>query len=129
MLRSPGAGLVPVAVFDDDKAAHGLSLMGVPVVGGIDEIPKATSRYTIQQVLLTIPSPSPELVDRALRASERAGVSMKILPGVKDMLDEPNHLAAFARHASRRSRTSSPHSGPDRPRVGPPLHRGSPGCW
>lgn len=95
MLRSPGAGLVPVAVFDDDTAAHGLSLMGVPVVGGIDEIPKATSRYTIQQVLLTIPSPSPELVDRALRASERAGVSMKILPGVKDMLDEPNHLAAL----------------------------------
>ena len=95
MLRSPGAGLVPVAVFDDDKAAHGLSLMGVPVVGGIDEIPKATGRYTIQQVLLTIPSPSPELVDRALRASERAGVSMKILPGVKDMIDEPNHQAAL----------------------------------
>ncbi len=95
MLRSPGAGLVPVAVFDDDEGAHGLSLMGVPVVGGIDEIPKATSRYTIQQVLLTIPSPSPELVDRALRASERAGVSMKILPGVKDMLDEPNHLTAL----------------------------------
>ena len=95
MLRSPGAGLVPVAVFDDDKRAHGLSLLGVPVVGDIDEIPKATSRYTIQQVLLAIPSPSPELVDRALRASEAAGVSMKILPGVKDMLDEPNHLAAL----------------------------------
>jgi FlaA1/EpsC-like NDP-sugar epimerase len=95
MLRSPGAGLVPVAVFDDDRRAHGLSLLGVPVVGDIDEIPKATSRYTIQQVLLAIPSPSPELVDRALRASERAGVSMKILPGVKDMLDEPNHLAAL----------------------------------
>ncbi len=95
MLRSPGAGLVPVAVFDDDAGAHGLSLLGIPVVGGIDEIPKATSRYTIQQVLLTIPSPSPELVDRALRASEQAGVSMKILPGVKDMIDEPNHLAAL----------------------------------
>ncbi len=95
MLRSPGAGLVPVAVFDDDRNAHGLSLLGVPVVGDISEIPKATSRYTIQQVLLAIPSPSPELVDRALRASEAAGVSMKILPGVKDMLDEPNHLAAL----------------------------------
>ena len=95
MLRSPGAGLVPVAVFDDDQRAHGLSLLGVPVVGGIDEIPKASSRYTIQQVLLAIPSPPPELVDRALRASERAGVSMKMLPGVKDMLNEPNHLAAL----------------------------------
>jgi FlaA1/EpsC-like NDP-sugar epimerase len=95
MLRSPGAGLVPVAVFDDDERAHGLSLLGVPVVGGIDDIAKATSRYTIQQVLLAIPSPSPELVDRALRASENAGVSMKLLPGVKDLLNEPNHLAAL----------------------------------
>jgi FlaA1/EpsC-like NDP-sugar epimerase len=95
MLRSPGAGLVPVAVFDDDPRDHGLSLLGVPVVGNIGEIPKAASRYTIQQVLLAIPSPSPDLVDRALRAAEQAGVSMKMLPGVKDMLNEPNHVAAL----------------------------------
>lgn len=95
MLRSPGAGLVPVAVFDDDERAHGLSLLGVPVVGSIADIPQASSRYTIQQVLLAIPSPPPELVERALRASEVAGVSMKILPGVQDMINEPAHLAAL----------------------------------
>lgn len=95
MLRSPGAGLVPVAVFDDDPRAHGLSLLGVPVVGKIADIPEAADRYTIQQVLLAIPSPGPELVERALRSSEIAGVSMKILPGVQDMLNEPAHLAAI----------------------------------
>ncbi len=95
MLRSPGAGLVPVAVFDDDPRAHGLSLIGVPVVGRIADIPEAASRYTIQQILLAIPSPAPELVERALRASEIAGVSMKILPGVQDMLNEPAHVAAI----------------------------------
>ena len=95
MLRSPGAGLVPVAVFDDDPRAHGLSVIGVPVVGRIADIPEAASRYTIQQVLLAIPSPAPELVERALLASEGAGVSMKILPGVQDMLNEPAHVAAL----------------------------------
>ncbi len=95
MLRSPGAGLVPVAVFDDDPRAHGLSLLGVPVVGTIAEIPESASRYTIQQILLAIPSPGPELVERALRSSEAAGISMKILPGVKDMINEPAHLAAL----------------------------------
>ena len=95
MQRSPGAGLVPVAVFDDDPRAHGLSLLGVPVVGSVSDIPFAADRFTIQQVLLAIPSPLPELVERALRASEEAGVSMKILPGVKDMLNEPAHLAAL----------------------------------
>ena len=95
MQRSPGAGLVPVAVFDDDPRAHGLSLLGVPVVGSIADIAEAADRFTIQQVLLAIPSPEPELVERALRSSEKAGVSMKILPGVKDMLNEPAHLAAL----------------------------------
>jgi FlaA1/EpsC-like NDP-sugar epimerase len=84
MLRTPVAGLVPVAVFDDDGRGHGLSLIGVPVVGGIEDIPAAANRYTIQQVLLAIPNPPPELVERALRASEAAGVTMKILPSVKD---------------------------------------------
>jgi len=95
MLRSPGAGLVPVAVFDDDPRAHGLSLLGVPVVGSIADIPEAASRYTIQQVLLAIPTPPPEMVERALRASEIAGISMKILPSVKEMLNEPAHIAAI----------------------------------
>ncbi len=95
MQRSPGAGLVPVAVFDDDPRAHGLSLLGVPVVGSVADIPAAASRYTIQQVLLAIPSPPPELVERALRASEDAGVAIKILPGVQDMINEPAHVAAL----------------------------------
>jgi FlaA1/EpsC-like NDP-sugar epimerase len=87
MLRSPGAGLVPVAVFDDDTRAHGLSMMGVPVVGAIADIPAAASRYTLQQVLLTIPEPPPELVERVLQACETAGLTMKVLPGVKDLVN------------------------------------------
>ena len=93
MLRTPVAGLVPVAVFDDDARGHGLSLIGVPVVGGIEDIPAAASRYTIQQVLLAIPNPAPELVDRALRASEAAGVSLKILPSARDVAAGNEHTA------------------------------------
>jgi FlaA1/EpsC-like NDP-sugar epimerase len=86
MLRNPRSGLVPVAVFDDDPSTHGLSLLGVPVVGAVDDIPAATSRYSIQQVLLAIPSPPRSLLERALGAAEAAGVAMKVLPGVRDMV-------------------------------------------
>ena len=86
MLRNPRAGLVPVAVFDDDPSTHGLSLLGVPVVGSVDDIPDAASRYAIQQVLLAIPTPSRNLVERTLRAAEAAGVTMKVLPGVREMV-------------------------------------------
>ena len=93
MQRCPSAGLIPVAVFDDDVSAHGLSLAGVPVVGGVEDIPEAASRFTLQQVLLAIPSPAPELVDRVLRACEECGISMKVLPGVHNLMSLPTHLA------------------------------------
>lgn len=93
MLRSPGAGLVPVAVFDDDARGHGLSLMGVPVVGCIEDLPDACPRYEVQQVLLAIPNPEPRLVNRVLKACEAAGISMKILPSVRDIVSGAEHVA------------------------------------
>lgn len=95
MLRSPGAGLVPVAVFDDDSGAHGLSMLGVPVVGSIDDIAASASRYTLQQVLLAIPSPPPELVQRVLQACETAGLTMKVLPVVSDLVNGTSHMASL----------------------------------
>ncbi len=95
MLRSPGAGLVPVAVFDDDARAHGLSMLGVPVVGSIDDIADSASRYTLQQVLLAIPNPPPELVQRVLQACETAGLTMKVLPVVSDLVDGTSHMASL----------------------------------
>jgi FlaA1/EpsC-like NDP-sugar epimerase len=93
MLRSPGAGLVPVAVFDDDVRSHGLSMVGVPVVGSIDDIPNAASRYTLQQVLLAIPKPPPEMVERVLHACEQAGLTMKVLPGVSHLVEGASSVA------------------------------------
>jgi FlaA1/EpsC-like NDP-sugar epimerase len=93
MLRSPGAGLVPVAVFDDDIRSHGLSMVGVPVVGSIDDIPNAASRYSLQQVLLAIPKPPPEMVERVLHACEQAGLTMKVLPGVSHLVEGANSVA------------------------------------
>ena len=93
MQNCPSAGFIPVAVFDDDTRAHGLSLLGVPVVGKISDIPDAADRYTLQQVLLAIPNPPPELVEKVLRVSEEAGVAMKVLPGVRNVMSLPTHHA------------------------------------
>jgi FlaA1/EpsC-like NDP-sugar epimerase len=85
MLNNPGAGLVPVAVFDDDAAAHGMSLQGVPVVGPVAALPSARDRFGFDQVLLAISSPSSTLMHESLLAAEAAGVTMKLLPGIWDI--------------------------------------------
>lgn len=86
MIRHPDAGLIPVAVFDDDVSVHGMSLIGVPIVGGIRDIPSAANRYTLQEVLLAIPDASPELIADVLHTTEAAGITMKVLPTMHDVV-------------------------------------------
>ncbi len=97
MHRCPGAGLIPVAVFDDDTSVHGMSLLGVPVVGSVADIPQSTARYQLQQVLLAIPSPPPELIAEVVRASEASGIVMKVLPTVHDLVGGPTRILDIQR--------------------------------
>jgi FlaA1/EpsC-like NDP-sugar epimerase len=86
MLRNPSAGLYPVAVFDDDRRTHGYTLMGVPVVGPIDDIPAAVAKLQIQQILLAVPNPSNALVERCVKAAEKAEIVLKIVPDLRELV-------------------------------------------
>lgn len=99
MLRHPDAGLIPVAVFDDDASLHGRSLVGVPVVGSIRDIPAATNRYMLQEVLLAVPNPSPEMIGQVLRSAEAAGITMKVVPTMSDVVN--GHSGMFAIRRAR----------------------------
>jgi len=101
MLRNPSAGVFPVAVFDDDCRAHGFSVMGVPVVGSVDDLPAAVAKLQIQQVLLAQSNPPASLVERCLRASEEAGITMKIVP---DRRESVGSFAKPAMHSAREPR-------------------------
>jgi FlaA1/EpsC-like NDP-sugar epimerase len=97
MIRHPDSGLIPVAVFDDDTSVHGMSLIGVPIVGGIRDIPAATSRYMLQEVLLAIPNASPEMIADVLHTTEAAGITMKVLPTVHDVVTGRTGMFAIRR--------------------------------
>ena len=97
MIRHPDAGLIPVAVFDDDTSVHGMSLIGVPIVGSIGDIPAATSRYMLQEVLLAIPDASPEVIADVLHTTEAAGITMKVLPSVHDVVTGRTGMFAIRR--------------------------------
>lgn len=87
MLRFPGAGFTPVIVLEDDLAARGRSVNGVPIVGGIDSLPKLAERYQVHQVLLAVSSPPADLVRRAAAAAELSQVPIKMLPGMRELVN------------------------------------------
>ncbi len=87
LARTAGSGLVAVAALDDDPRKQHLSLCGVPVIGGIDQMPAAVERFRAEQALLAIPSASSELVRRVADAADAAGLPLKVLPSVRELVD------------------------------------------
>ncbi len=85
MLRSPGAGLTPVAVVDDDEAGRRVSLAGVPLRGGVDVLADVVRETNAAQVVLAIPAAPPELVERVLAQASSAGVPVRIVPGFREL--------------------------------------------
>jgi FlaA1/EpsC-like NDP-sugar epimerase len=84
---NPSYNYKPVAFLDDDPVKLKAKIHGVPVVGTIEEIKKAVERAEAQEIIVAIPSATPDLMQRILAASEACRLPIKTLPNVKQLLD------------------------------------------
>lgn len=82
MLRSPRAGLVPVAVLDEDPRRHGRSFMGLRIEGGIADLPRVAAHTEAHQAVLAMSSVDQALIRQAAASAEQAGVALRIVPGM-----------------------------------------------
>jgi FlaA1/EpsC-like NDP-sugar epimerase len=86
MLRDPRAGLIPVAMLDDDPRTNGRHCMGVPVVGAINDLPRVAAGSTVHQAVLAVADPPTELVRRAADLAEAAQIPLRVLRGVAELV-------------------------------------------
>ena len=86
MRRDPKAGLVPVALFDDDPRSRGRSCAGVPVVGPFESLLELARTEELHQVILAIPTASNAEVRRAADLADRAGLPLRVLPPVQELV-------------------------------------------
>lgn len=87
MLTDPQGRYVPVAILEDDPEKRHLRLRGVPVVGTVADLPEAAREYGASTVLIAVPSASRELVTRVTALANEAGLTVKVLPSVRELLD------------------------------------------
>ena len=87
MLRDPGSSYLPVALLDDDPDKRRLRVRGVPVVGTVDQVAAAAEMHDASTVLIAIPSASREVIAAVTRQANDAGLTVKVLPSVRDLLD------------------------------------------
>jgi FlaA1/EpsC-like NDP-sugar epimerase len=86
MLRSPRAGLIPVAILDDDPRTHGRNCQGVPVLGPIASLPRVAADVPLHQAVLAVADPPTRLVRRAADLAEEADISLRVLRGVAELV-------------------------------------------
>ena len=86
---NPSYNYKPVAFVDDDPVKRKVKIHGVAVAGTIEEIKQAVERVEAHEIIVAIPSATPELMQRILASSEACRVPLKTLPNVKQLLDAP----------------------------------------
>ena len=89
--HDPRHPLNVVGIVDDDAGKHGRMIHGVSVLGGSEELRRFVAIHHAQQIVIAIPSATPDVVRRLVARAAETGVAVKILPPQVDLLspDEP----------------------------------------
>lgn len=78
----------PVAFVDDDESKHGRKLMGIPVVGGTEMIPRLAEKMKIDVILIAIPSANKKEKKRILTICAETVCEVKNLPYIHELLSD-----------------------------------------
>ncbi|MFC4454717.1 nucleoside-diphosphate sugar epimerase/dehydratase [Deinococcus sonorensis] len=86
MQRHPEAGLIPVGFLDDEPGKARQRMLGLPVLGRVDDLVAVVERTSAQEILIAVPSASGDFVRRVVTLAAEAKVRHRIIPGVFEIL-------------------------------------------
>ncbi len=76
-----------VGLVDDDPAKQKMKLYGVPVLGGIDQLPEVARRSGAREILIAIPSANGRQMLRISDFCGRAGLPYRAVPSLADLIE------------------------------------------
>lgn len=97
MLKSSALGYTPIGLVDDDPRKKNIRLHGVRVLGTTEDLPLLLRESKPDEVLIAIPSAAGEVRQRIVDAASDAGVPVKTLPGIYELIAGDLDLAAQIR--------------------------------
>ena len=97
MLKSAALGYTPIGLVDDDPRKKNLRLHGVRVLGTTEDLPRLLRESKPDEVLIAIPSAGGEVRQRIVNVASDAGVAVKTLPGIYELIAGDHDLAAQIR--------------------------------
>jgi FlaA1/EpsC-like NDP-sugar epimerase len=97
LLRNPSLGYTPIGIADDDPRKRNLRLHGIRVLGTTTELPQMIRERRPDEVLIAIPSASGELRGKVAAAARAAGIPVKTLPGLAELVSGDSGLTTQLR--------------------------------
>ncbi len=85
MLENPMEGFYPVAMVDDDPEKIGRRICGIPVADSIDGICRVCGKYAAQQIVIAIPSATPEQFNRIHTLCSASRLPVKLFQNAQDI--------------------------------------------
>lgn len=86
MLKTPSLGYTPIGLVDDDPRKKNLRVHGVRVIGTTDDLPGLLREHKPDEVLIAIPSASGAVRQKVVDAGQAAGIAVKTLPGIYELI-------------------------------------------
>jgi FlaA1/EpsC-like NDP-sugar epimerase len=86
MLGDPASPYLPVGLLDDDPAKRHVRIRGVRMMGGRDHIGAAAEATGAEMLVIALPSADSALVRDVSQRAADAGVTVRVLPGLADLL-------------------------------------------
>jgi FlaA1/EpsC-like NDP-sugar epimerase len=93
MLKNRALGYTPIGLVDDDPRKSNLRLHGVRVLGTTAELAHIVGDNKPDEVIIAIPSAAGETRQRIVNICRDAGVAVKTLPAVHELITGDLHLA------------------------------------
>jgi FlaA1/EpsC-like NDP-sugar epimerase len=98
ILRNPDLGIRPVGFVDDDERKQRMRVdRGLSVLGTTEELPRVLEDVEPDEVLIAIPSAPGTLRARVVRACRAAGVPVRTMPTVFELLQDGGRLMGQVR--------------------------------
>ena len=87
MQKRPELAYQPVGLIDDDHRKQGLRLHGVRVLGTRQHLQEIIKKYQIEEVLISMPTASREVIRDIFFQCQELKVKCKTLPGIYQIID------------------------------------------
>jgi FlaA1/EpsC-like NDP-sugar epimerase len=94
-LARPENGYLTVGCVDDDRTKIGIHIQGVPVLGTIAEIETLVQVYSVDEILIAIPSASGKQMRRITEVCQKTNLTFKTVPTLSDIIRGEANVSQF----------------------------------